>query len=225
MWSTLTPIDVDGKIPQVECAKMCVGRCDPAVAVKTDDFCVMATVKRVPPLAESDTMKKIIPLNAHMGITYAGLDADFRVISNSLFKYSLTNFFDNIKMSANKVSHAFQEYSHACATRPFGLAILMTGYTLWDYLSLYKIDTCGTKLLCNVAAVGIGSNGRSEYLVEQFEENMSLRSALLMVLESLTLDACEKYLKPVNFELAICDRNGFRMFDKNSVKYVVDQVV
>lgn len=225
MWSTLTPMEVGGKIPQVEYAEMCVCRSEPAVAVKTDKFCVMATVKTFPPLADSDTIRKIVPLNINAGLTYAGLDSDFRVVANSLFKYSLLSLFDNIKNSARKVSDAFQEYAHSCATRPFGLTLILSGYTIWDNLSLYKIDTCGNKGLCNIAAVGIGAVGRNEYLVEEYKEKMNLRSALLMTLESLTLDPCEKLLKPENFEIAVCDRNGFKLFDKASIEYMVDHVV
>lgn len=225
MWSTLTPIHVDGTIPQVECAKVCVGHSDPSVAVKTNEFCVLAAVKNVHPLAESGTTRKIVALGTHMGMTYAGLDADFRVVSKSMYKFSLRQFFNNVTISSNKISHAFQEYTHACATRPFGLAILLTGYSLLNRLALYKIDACGNKISCNVGAVGIGAEGRGDYLVEQFEPHMSLRSAILITLEALTLDACEKYLQPRDFEVAILDRNGFRLFDKPSVKYVVNQVV
>lgn len=226
MWSSMTQFGHDGTIPQVEFANKCALKGDPSVAINVGEFCVMASVKDLPPLAESETVQKIVDLNTNVGMTYAGFEPDFRILSKHIFRSSLTERLKNIHTAGRKVSRVVQEMTHVCGTRPYGLALIMAGLDLFKYPRLLKMDAYGQICRCStVAAVGIGALQREDYIVDQYEENMCLRSGLLMTIESLTLDEMEKFFKPRNFEIAILDGdNGFRTLSDTGVKYVVEQV-
>lgn len=220
----MTELDIDGTIPQVESANVCALKGDPSVAINSGKFCIMASVKQLPPLAESQTVQKIVAMNAHIGMTYAGFEPDFRILSKHMFKNGLSEQL-NINSAGKRVSRVLQEMTHVCGTRPYGLALIMTGLDLFQNLTVLKLDAYGQIYNCSVAAVGIGAQYREEYLVDQYEENMCLRSGLLMIIESLTLDKMEKLFKPRNFEIAVLDEdNGFRALCDRGVKYAVEQV-
>lgn len=222
----MTPLEINGTIPQVEAANVCAQKGDASVAINSGRFCVMASVKEVPLLAESQTVQKIIDINANVGMTYAGFEPDFRILSKHVFKTSLAEGLNNIQSVGLRVSRVMQEMTHVCATRPFGLALILAGMDQFNYLELMRFDAYGQMYRCGTAAaVGIGAQCREHYLVEQYEKRMSLRSGLLMAIEALTLDETEKYLESRNFEIAVIDvEEGFRPICESGVRYVVGQV-
>lgn len=226
MWSSMTPLDYDGTIPQVEAANVCARRSDPAVAINTGRFCVLASMKQVPLLAESHTVQKIVDVSPDVAMTYAGYEPDFRILSKHVFKHSLTERVTNINSVGVRVSRTMQEMTHVCATRPYGLALLMAGMDPLNYLTLLRFDAYGQIYRCDfAAAVGLGAKWREQYLVEQYEKKLTLRSALLMCIEALTLDENEKYLESTNFEMAVIDEEeGFRPIVESGLRYVVGQV-
>jgi 20S proteasome subunit alpha 2 len=78
---SLTTFSPSGKLVQIEYALARVASGDTALAIKARNGVVLATEKKMHPLMRPDSLEKVAELTPHIGAVYAGMNPDFRVLT------------------------------------------------------------------------------------------------------------------------------------------------
>lgn len=95
---------------------------------------VIASEKKVPsPLVDASTVEKTAMLTSNIGVTYAGMGPDFRVLVEKGRKAGQAywlEYHDPIPVSlmARELATVMQEFTQSGGVRPFGVSLLVAGF-------------------------------------------------------------------------------------------------
>eukprot|EP01083_Nonionella_stella_P021242 58897_1 len=130
---SLTTFSPSGKLVQIEYALNAVAAGKIALGIKASDGVVIATEKKPATVLEDEaSVKKINLLTKSVGITYAGMGPDYRVLTKKARKiaqkYQLT-YQESMPVSqlVRGVATTVQEYTQSGGVRPFGVSLLILG--------------------------------------------------------------------------------------------------
>lgn len=174
--SDVTVWSPQGRLHQVEYAMEAVKLGSATIGLKNKTHAVVIALKR----ASSELsayQKKIIPIDTHMGITFAGLTADARMLSRYMrteclnYKYSHDDTLPTGRLIAalgNKMQTCTQRYDR----RPYGVGFLVAGY---DDQGPHIYQTCPSAnyVDCKAMAIGARSQSARTYLEKHLNEFMS----------------------------------------------------
>ncbi|KAF0975099.1 hypothetical protein FDP41_005852 [Naegleria fowleri] len=167
----ITTWSPQGRLHQVEYAMEAVQQGSAAVGVKTQDYVVLATLKRAPHAELSSYQKKLFKIDDHVGIAIAGLAADGRVLSKYMRNECMSHqyvydTFMPVQRLANKIADKSQKSTQNSSGRPFGVGLLIAGY---DETGTHLYQTCPSGNLYSYKAIAIGA--RSQSAKTYFEKN------------------------------------------------------
>ncbi|EDW00661.1 GH20892 [Drosophila grimshawi] len=138
-----------GYLQQVEYAQQAVQRGSTVVALRTKDCIVMGVEKRaVEPLQIERTVRKIIKLDDHLVITFAGLTADARILVKRA-QEEAQNHRRNFERPASVeyitrfMARLKQHYTQSNGRRPFGVSCLIGGFDMDGQPHLYQTEPSG----------------------------------------------------------------------------------
>ena len=78
---SLTTFNKQGRLLQIEYALTAVGKGETALGIKAKDGVVIAVEKKLSSiLIDEESYHKVQNISKHIGVTYAGLGPDFRVL-------------------------------------------------------------------------------------------------------------------------------------------------
>jgi 20S proteasome subunit alpha 5 len=152
---------------------------------------VLVVEKRITScLMEPSTIEKIAEVDKHIGLACSGLTADSKTLidrarveaQNHWFTFnepmSVESIAQGVSNLAIKFGDSEADDSESAMSRPFGVALLFAGI---DHKGpqLYLMDPSGTYVQYDAKAIGSGSEGAQQTLVEMYNK-VSRKSELFL---------------------------------------------
>mmetsp|Transcript_23218 Transcript_23218/g.64469 ORF Transcript_23218/g.64469 Transcript_23218/m.64469 type:complete len:250 (-) Transcript_23218:124-873(-) len=223
----ITVFSPDGHLFQVEYALEAVRKGTLAVGVRGKDCLVLGVEKKsTAKLQDARTVRKIVELDEHICLAFAGLTADARVLVNrarvETQSYRLTlDEKVTVEYITKYIAGVQQKYTQSGGVRPFGISTLIVGFDPAGQPCLYQTDPSGTYSAWKANAIGRNSKTIREYLEKHYEETSgqeTVKLALKALLE--TVEGSSK-----NIEIAIMEKEGgLRTLDDETVDKVIAEI-
>ncbi|MCK4757497.1 MAG: archaeal proteasome endopeptidase complex subunit alpha [Thermoplasmata archaeon] len=187
---TITVFSPDGRLFQVEYARVAVGRGTTTAGIKfKDGVALMADKKVGSRLIESNSIEKIFDIDKHVGCASSGLVADARVLVDYARYTGQVNkvTYDepiSVDILVKKICDYKQALTQYGGYRPFGTALLVGGVDSHG-IHLYETDPSGALISYKAGSIGSGRAVVMELFEEKFKNNMKMEDAVLLALEGL----------------------------------------
>ncbi|XP_016930955.3 proteasome subunit alpha type-7-1 [Drosophila suzukii] len=171
----VTIFSPDGHLLQVEYAQEAVRKGSTVVGVRGTNCVVLGVEKSsVAKLQESRTVRKINMLDNHVGMAFAGLTADARILINraQVECQSHRLNFENavtVEYITRYIAQLKQKYTQSNGRRPFGISCLVGGFDASKTARLFQTEPSGVFYEFKATAIGRSANTVREF----FEKNYS----------------------------------------------------
>jgi len=225
----ITVFSPDGKLFQIDYAFEAVKKASAVVAVRAADVVVLGVERKtIAKLQDPRTIRKIVKLDSHATLAFAGLNADARVLIEKTRiecqSYRLTcEDAPSLEYIARFIARTQQRYTQRGGVRPFGVSSILAGFNADGAPQIYQIDPSGTYFGWKANAIG-GRNfkGMREFLEKEWQEGLSEEEATKLTVKAL-LEVVDSGSK--NMEVVVIRRGepAATLSDEN-VQTVVDQV-
>ncbi|KAH8811750.1 20S proteasome subunit Y7 [Xylogone sp. PMI_703] len=133
---SLTTFSPSGKLVQIEYALNAVNQGVTALGIKATNGIVLATEKKSSsPLIDPPSLSKVSLITPNIGMVYAGMGPDYRVLVDKARKVSHTNYkriyneYPPTRILVQDVARVMQEATQSGGVRPYGVSLLIAG---WD---------------------------------------------------------------------------------------------
>ncbi|WOG25757.1 hypothetical protein [Endozoicomonas sp. 8E] len=199
----------DGRLLQVEYAGEAVslGLC--VVGVKSADTVVLAARKKSLQLLESHTIGKIVRLDEHVHLAFAGLSADARILIRKAqlecqsFRLSYEDAMD-INCIARHIAEIQQKATHSAGCRPYGVACIIGGFNMDGTPQLWQTEPAGVCASWKACSVGQKSKAVLELMEKEYKDDMSRDETIKFALKGL-LEVADSSAR--NVELLVLERD------------------
>lgn len=223
----ITVFSPDGHLFQVEYALEAVRKGALAVGVRGSDTVVLGVEKKASAkLQDARTVRKIVKIDDHICLAFAGLTADARVLVNrariEAQSYRLTlDEKVTVDHMTKHIAGVQQRYTQSGGVRPFGISTLIVGFDPSGAPALYQTDPSGTYSAWKANAIGRNSKTVREYLEKNWADTSgtdTIKLAIRALME--TVEASSK-----NIEVAVMEREGgLRLLEDAELDAIVTQV-
>ena len=225
----ITVFSPDGRLFQVEYARVAVTRGTTTAGLKfKDGIVLMADKKIASKLMEASSVEKIFQIDEHVGCATSGLVADARVLVDYARIVSQINkvTYDekiSVDLLVKKICDYKQNYTQYGGVRPFGTALLVAGVDSQGN-HLFETDPSGALVSYKAGSIGSGRNTVMELFEERFEVDMPMDTAILLGLEGLSKSTEDK-LDDEAVEIGIVRKGEkFKRFTKEEVANYLEKV-
>lgn len=155
---SLTTFNPSGKLLQIEYALRAVQSGSMCLGIKTKDGVVLGAEKKLPPLLDPSTVSKLSFVTEKIGLTYAGMGPDSRVLLRKGRKAGQTYWLQHqesipVTQMVKELASIMQEYTQMGGVRPFGTSLLVAGYD-HNGPQLYQVDPSGSFWAWKATALG-----------------------------------------------------------------------
>jgi 20S proteasome subunit alpha 4 len=172
----ITTFSPDGHLFQVEYAGEAVKKGLCAVGVRGEDTVVLAVEKRaVQKLEESRTVRKILKVDDHIYLAFAGLSADARVLVQHAqlqcqsFKYQYEDPMD-VDFLVRYVAEVQQKSTQRGGHRPYAVGCIIGGFNADGAPQLWQTEPSGVSAAWRACATGKNAKTVIEEMEKQDEE-------------------------------------------------------
>ncbi len=205
----ITIFSPDGRIYQVEYAFEAVRRGWTTLGIKTKAGGALVVEKRkISPLIDVTAVQKIFRVDEHIGVTFAGIAGDGRVLIDYARKTAIQHrfLFDEpipLEFLAKQVCDVKQAYTQHAGVRPFGVAMIFVGID-FKGPELFMTEPSGRYMSYYAVALGERSQAATEYLEKNYKYDLSMKDTILLGVNALSA-ALEEKVKPENLEIGYID--------------------
>eukprot|EP00039_Didymoeca_costata_P018376 m.333198 g.333198 ORF g.333198 m.333198 type:complete len:251 (-) comp17093_c0_seq1:77-829(-) len=225
----ITVFSPDGHLFQVEYANEAVHKGTTAVAVRGKKVVVLGVEKRTTAKLQDDrTVRKILPIDDHICVAFAGLTADARVLINTA-RVEAQSYRLNVEDAATVeyvtrfIAQRKQRFTQSNGRRPYGLSCLIIGFD-HNVPQLYQTDPAGTYSAWKANAIGRSAKTVREFLEKHYSEELveDDREATKLAVKAL-LEVVQSGGKSI--ELAVMKQNEqLRILSTEEVDELVAEI-
>ncbi|KAF9797712.1 hypothetical protein SFRURICE_017907 [Spodoptera frugiperda] len=172
----ITVFSPDGQLLQVQYAQEAVRKGSPVVGIRGPNVIILAVERKsVEKLQDERTEKKIVPLDDHVVLAFAGLRADARVlISRAQIEcqsHRLTVEDPvSIEYITRYIAEMKQSYTQSNGRRPFGISCLVGGFDYDGQPHLFQTEPSGIYYEWKATTTGKYDKTAREYLEKYYNE-------------------------------------------------------
>ncbi len=215
---------------QIEYALNAVNAGATALGIRAVDGVVLATEKKVrSPLVDPDTVQKLSPITDSIGLAYAGMGPDSRVLARRARKSAQAYFRTYaepvpVAQLCRETAAVMQEFTQRGGVRPFGVSLLMAGWDVAGGPQLYQIDPSGSYFAWKASAIGKNMAHAKTFLEKRYSEEMEVEDAIHTALLTLK-DGFEGELSGDAVEVAVVGKDrSFRVLTPAEVSDYLREV-
>ncbi len=226
----ITVFSPDGRLFQVEYARVAVTRGTTTIGIKFKDGVVLIADKRLnTKLIEPDSVEKIYEIDEHLGVSCSGLVADARIIVGYARVQAQINrvTYDEPILTAalaKKICDYKQQYTQYGGVRPFGIALLIAGYDS-EGPQLYETDPSGALFGYKATSIGAGKDAVMEIMEKEYKDNMGKEEAISLGIRALQ-KANEEPLNPISVEIGVVQKGKrFAKMETKDIKKRIDKIL
>jgi len=229
---SLTTFSPSGKLVQIEYALNAVNAGATALGIKAQDGVVMATEKKLPPLIDETSIQKINLLTDSIGVVYAGMGPDSRVLVRKARKiaqqyYKTYRAPIPVNQIVRELAAIMQEFTQSGGVRPFGVSLLIAGFDEVAGPQLYQVDPSGSYWAWKASAIGKGMVNARTFLEKRYKEDVGLEDAIHTAILTLK-EGFEGEMTENNIELSVVQmiegKPVFRVLTPAEVKDYLGEV-
>ena len=187
----ITVFSPNGQLFQVEYAMEAVNQGTATVGIRGADCCVLAVERKaVPKLQDPRTVRKVLKVDSHIALAFAGLNADMRVLIDRArvecqnYRLSVEDA-PTVEYTARFMAELQQQYTHKGGARPFGVSALLAGPDDEGKIKLYQTDPSGTFFSLKAGAIGRSSKTLLEFLEKHWAEGQTEEQAIELAVKTL----------------------------------------
>ena len=226
---SLSIFSPEGTLSQVEYALEAVKKGGLSIGMIGNKCIILAAERKaVPKLQDQRTIRKINRIDSHIAMTFAGIIADSRSLSDyaryqsQSCRYSL-DISPTVENIAKDTAFKMQEYTQRAGVRPFGLSCIIAGFDEGkDEPKLFLTDPSGQVSMWKAGVIGKNSDKVLGILEEKYKDNMTEDEVL-----KCTIDAMLQYVEAgsKNMEVAVLKPgNQFSIVPDEKIEEIIKQV-
>lgn len=181
---SLTLFSSEGKLKQCEYAMTAASKGNLSVGARSVDGVVLCSLKYFSPLIDSASIYKVEPVCDTIGMTYSGLQPDFRRMHEEACKLvedykDVFGRYPFVDIFIGRFSALIQEYTQQGGRRPFGVSLIVCGSKYQDgkiVPAMFMMDPSGTYVSLDVASTGRDAENTLKYIenrLEMLEDNIT----------------------------------------------------
>jgi len=187
----ITVFSPDGHLFQVEYALEAVKKGTPAVGVRAGDIIVLGVEKKATAkLQDPRTARKIVCVDDHIALAFAGLTADARILINKArleaqsFALTLEDRV-SVEYITKHIATIQQKFTQSGGVRPFGISTLICGFDQDGTSRLFQTEPAGTYNEWKAAATGRSMKVLKEFLEKNYKDDLSSEDAIKLAVQTL----------------------------------------
>merc|ERR1712113_654006 len=177
---------------------------------------------------DESSLKKIENLSPNVGMVYAGMPPDYRVLlkkgRKSAQKY-YQMYRENIPVSqiVREQAAVMQEFTQSGGVRPFGISLMMAGFDD-NGPQLFQVGPSGSYFGWKASAIGKNHVNAKAFLEKRFTEDIELEDAIHVAILTLK-EGFEEAITSENIEIGVIGEDRkFRVLPPDEVQDYLGQV-